>query len=136
RTIALGGQSAAMAFAALIHKSPLLRPLDAASSARLLAESEVQQCFAEQEICEQGGGGNTLFLLLDGAAVMQRSGRTLEALAPGAFFGEAALLGETPRLATVRVTADALVLEIERALVQQLSASQPALLRVLAHYVR
>jgi CRP-like cAMP-binding protein len=136
RTIALGGQSATIAFAALLPKSPLLRALDSASAARLLDESEVQQCFAGQEIYEQGGGGSTLFLLLDGEGVMERSGRQVEALAPGSSFGEAALLAETPRLATVRVTGDALVLEINRALVQQISATQPALLRVLAHYVR
>jgi CRP-like cAMP-binding protein len=136
RTIALGGQSATMAFAALLPKSPLLRALDSASAARLLDESEVQQCFAGQEIYEQGGGGSTLFLLLDGEGVLERSGRQVEALAPGSSFGEAALLAETPRLATVRVTGDALVLEISRALVQQISATQPALLRVLAHYVR
>ena len=136
RTIALGGAGAEAAMAALVGTSPLLRALDSAGCTRLLAEAEVVQCFADQEIAEQGTPGQSMFLVIEGRAVAERSGRTLEVIGPGSFFGEAALIGETPRLATLRVSEDSTLLEIDRSLIKSLSATQPRLLQVLGHVLR
>lgn len=136
KTIALGGQGAAVAIAKLIGTSPLLRALDAAGCSRLLADGDVVQCFAGQEIVEQGTQGSSMFLVLEGEAVAERSGRKLETVSAGSFFGEATLIGETPRLATVRVTSDATLVEIDRPLVKALSATQTRLLGVLGHVLR
>lgn len=136
RTIAVSGQSAAVAIAGLIQTSPLLRALDSASCARLLGGGEVMQCFADQVVASEGAEGSTLLLLLEGAAAIKRGGKLLEPLAPGDFFGEAALLGDTPRLATLAMIADGMVLEIDRAMLKALSAKHRILVDVLAHVLR
>jgi CRP-like cAMP-binding protein len=137
RTIALGGTNAAMSLAGLIQTSPLLRALDSSGCTRLLSEGEVIQCFNDQVIVERGAEASSLLLLLEGAAAIERDGRTLETIAAGDFFGEAAVLGATPRIATLRVTGgDALFLEIDRPAIRSLSIKQPLVIDVLAHVLR
>lgn len=135
-TIAVGGPGAAVALAEVIQSSPLLKTLDGMSCGQLLEHSVVTQCFAGQVIADEGAGGETMFLILEGEARVLRRGRVVETLGPGDFFGEAALLGKTPRIAALEMVGDGLVLEIERPLVQTLSARHRQLVDILAHVLR
>ena len=52
-------------------------------------------------IVNEGAKGDELFLLLEGRAVVSRSGKTLTRLTAGDFFGEMAVIDGRPRTATV-----------------------------------
>src|SRR5262245_7365569 len=53
----------------------------------------------------EGASGYSFFVLVDGAASVTAGGAQVNALAPGDFFGEVALLGDGRRSATVTTTA-------------------------------
>ena len=57
-------------------------------------------------------------------------------LSEGEFFGEIALLTDRPRTATVRATVESQVLAIDRALLSDLVAGSPELLKVLLRFLR
>jgi CRP-like cAMP-binding protein len=52
-------------------------------------------------IVHEGAKGDELFLLLEGRAMVSRSGKTLTRLTAGDFFGEMAVIDGRPRTATV-----------------------------------
>jgi len=63
---------------------------------------------------QQGGRGREFFVLLEGAADVNKDGQKINELGPGDFFGEIALLREIPRTATVTALADTILYALER----------------------
>jgi CRP-like cAMP-binding protein len=55
----------------------------------------------EQTLCVEGTPGAEFFVLVDGLVDVRTSAGTCARLCPGAWFGEAALIDNTPRRATV-----------------------------------
>jgi CRP/FNR family transcriptional regulator, cyclic AMP receptor protein len=60
----------------------------------------------------EGTRGREFFVLVDGAVDVRRTGRRLNTLGPGTFFGEIALVSDTPRTATVVATSPVRLLVI------------------------
>ena len=56
------------------------------------------------EMTREGAAGREFFVLLEGTAEVERGGEKVNALGPGDFFGEIALISEEPRTATVRAS--------------------------------
>jgi CRP/FNR family transcriptional regulator, cyclic AMP receptor protein len=56
------------------------------------------------EMTREGSAGREFFVLLEGSADVQRGDEKINALGPGDFFGEIALISEEPRTATVRAS--------------------------------
>ena len=87
-----------------------------------------------------GDVGDEFFVLLSGTASVARNGVVVGSLAPGAHFGELALLDPAPRSADVVMTSDGSVSVFSRAtLLLALSAITelaPALLMFLARRLR
>ena len=52
-------------------------------------------------VVTQGAAGSEFFVILDGRARVERHGREVNALGPGEFFGDLALLDPAPRNASV-----------------------------------
>ena len=67
---------------------------------------------AGKVLCEEGTPGHEFFLVLDGQATVRRNGRKVATYAPGASFGEMALLDRGPRSATVTADTDMSLLVI------------------------
>jgi CRP/FNR family transcriptional regulator, cyclic AMP receptor protein len=91
-------------------------------------------------IVRRGEAGSAFFVLLDGGArVVPRTGRARK-LGRGDFFGEMALLDESPRSADVVADGEVLALTISRSAFGKLLRSEPALshelLRTLAARLR
>jgi CRP/FNR family cyclic AMP-dependent transcriptional regulator len=61
-------------------------------------------------LVEEGKPGHEFYLLLDGSAVVRRSGRRIATLGPGSYFGELAILDGGTRSATVVADSDVTML--------------------------
>jgi len=87
-------------------------------------------------LIEEGKKGREFFVLVDGTVDVRRNGRKLRTMGNGDFFGEIALITDSPRSATVTATSPVRVLVITSQAFQRLLADtatlQPKVLAALA----
>ena len=108
-----------------LRAQPLFAGLDDETLAQLAAETTELEAPAGRVLIEFGAPGSGLFVLEEGKAVVDAPDAHVE-LAPGAVFGERALLGENiPRGARVRAQTDVRCLAIARPAMDKLCAEQP-----------
>ena len=116
----------------LIRSVPLFTHCTRAELAevtKIADEIDVQE---GKELMREGDRGREFFVLLQGNAVVRRGGRKLNTLGPGDFFGEIALVSQSPRTATVTTTTPARLLVITASSFKSLLDHQPRIqLRVL-----
>jgi CRP-like cAMP-binding protein len=93
------------------------------------------QLAAGQILFSQGDPGDALYVVAWGEIAVLAP-QEIARLSEGDFFGEIALLADRPRTATVRATVDSQVLAIDRALLNDLVAGSPELLKVLLRFLR
>jgi len=86
-------------------------------------------------IVRQGDAGDTFFVILEGEAkVAGPSGRVVNRLRPGEFFGEISLLDGGPRTASVVAETPLTMLALSRASMLRLVQREPAVgVRLLGH---
>src|SRR3954451_17386589 len=82
-----------------------------------------------KELTRLGESGREFFVLLEGEADVTQDGRSINTLGPGDFFGEIALVEDTPRTATVTATTPVRVLVITDRAFKKLLGEQPELQR-------
>jgi CRP/FNR family cyclic AMP-dependent transcriptional regulator len=78
-------------------------------------------------LISEGSKGREFFVLVDGTVDVRRNGRKLNSLGAGSFFGEIALVAETPRTATVTATSAVRLLVITGQAFQRLLGETPAI---------
>ena len=93
------------------------------------------QLAAGEILFSQGDPGDALYVVAWGEIAVLAP-QEIARLSEGEFFGEIALLADRPRNATVRATVDSQVLAIDRALLGDLVAGSPELLKVLLRFLR
>ena len=86
-------------------------------------------------VVRQGDDGDTFFVILEGEAkVAGPSGRVVNRLRPGEFFGEISLLDGGPRTASVVAETPLTMLALSRASLLRLVQREPAVgVRLLGH---
>jgi CRP-like cAMP-binding protein len=87
-----------------IKRAPLFAHLskrDLAQVAQLADEIDLSK---GKEMTREGAPGREFFVLLEGEADVSKNGRRINQLGPGDFFGEIALVSDSPRTATVTAT--------------------------------
>lgn len=86
-------------------------------------------------VVRQGDAGDTFFVILEGEAkVAGPSGRVVNRLRPGEFFGEISLLDGGPRTASVVAETPLTMLALSRASLLRLVQREPAVgVRLLGH---
>jgi len=130
------------AVAATITSSPLLSELDSDLVRYLIEGGSLVHVSAGKPVFLEGELGQSLFLVLEGSVDVERqdpesgSLRRLATLRKGAFFGEMALLTDTPRSATVRVTRDVTLLEVSRDAVRSMISRDERVLKLLMRFFR
>ena len=84
-------------------------------------------------LVREGQPGREFFVLIEGGVRVSRKGRKLNDLGPGDWFGEIALLTNTPRTATVTATSPIRVLVITDRSFRRVVESMPTIaLKVLS----
>ena len=84
-------------------------------------------------LTREGRPGREFFVLIEGTARVTRKGRTLTDLEGGDWFGEIALLTDSPRTATVAATSPVRVLVITSRSFRQVVQTMPSIaVKVLA----
>ena len=121
---------------ARLQASPLLGELDEAELARLLQRLELRTFEPGDILLTEGEAGETLFLLVGGTVkvfVRNPENRNLAVLElrGGDFFGEVAVLSGRPRSATITAATPCELLELDRAVLDDLARSHPGMVDTL-----
>jgi CRP/FNR family transcriptional regulator, cyclic AMP receptor protein len=82
-----------------------------------------------KQMIKEGSRGREFFVLLEGEADVTKDGRTINQLGPGDFFGEIALVSDSPRTATVTATSPVRTLVITSTSFKRLMHEQPEIQR-------
>ena len=88
------------------ERFPVFQGLPRTEIARLTTMANILSCNAGDLIVRQGTGDQTVFVVLEGAVLVQRDGRTIARLMPGSVFGEVAFLAQVPRTADIVTACD------------------------------
>lgn len=117
---------------------PLLSSLGPEELQQLIERVNLREVDKGDFIVREGARGGSLFIVVSGwvEVVVGKPARRLAELGEGSFFGELALLTDSPRSATVRATAPTQLLEISRALVRDLVERKPEVLKTLLRFFR
>jgi CRP/FNR family cyclic AMP-dependent transcriptional regulator len=78
-----------------------------------------------KEMTQQGSRGREFFVLLEGEADVTKDGQSINKLGAGDFFGEIALVADSPRTATVTATSPVRALVITDRSFRRLLDEQP-----------
>ena len=90
----------------LLQRLPIFAPLPEATLERLAADLAEVDVVAGVTLFEQGDPGDLFYVVRNGEAEVLPDGKAPILLDRGGFFGEIALLRDTPRTATVRARTD------------------------------
>jgi len=83
------------------RRATLFEGLSRKQLVQLARASEELEVPAGKVLCREGEVGQEFFVIIDGEVEVTKDGKRLAARAGGEFFGEIALLEQTPRMATV-----------------------------------
>jgi CRP/FNR family transcriptional regulator, cyclic AMP receptor protein len=84
-----------------------------------------------KELTREGSPGREFFVIIEGTASVAQDGDQINELGPGDFFGEVALVKDTPRTATVTATSPVRALVITRQNFKRLIEQQPDIERTV-----
>ncbi len=113
-----------------LSRIPVFSDLPRSAFLEVLDRVQLRSVRAGETIVSEGEDAQAMYAVARGAVRVERrlaSGavRSLAQMGEGEFFGEMALFCRGPRLATVTAVRDSVLLELDRALVEQLCAAHP-----------
>jgi CRP/FNR family transcriptional regulator, cyclic AMP receptor protein len=109
----------------LIRRSPLFARCSRKELGEIALLADEIDLREGKELTRQGAPGREFFVLLEGTAVVRKSGRKVDSLKAGDFFGEIALVARTPRTATVVATSPVRALVVTDRSFRQLLEQSP-----------
>lgn len=119
--------------------TPLFAAMEADAIETLIARLQLVTLERNEVLFTEGDPGDALYIVAEGEVAVATEGppRTvMQRLAAGAFFGEVALVTDTPRTATVSAVGHCELLRIGRDTLAALLQSHPDVLRALLRFVR
>lgn len=122
-----------------LGRAPLFQGLSRKELVQLARVSEDLEVAAGKVLCREGDVGEEFFVVVDGEVEVTREGKHVAVLRGGDFFGEIALLEETPRMATVTASSPLRFFVVTRSAFRHLVKEHPSVerkvLRALARRV-
>jgi CRP-like cAMP-binding protein len=122
-----------------LKRAPLFAGLSRKELTHLARVSEDLEIPAGTALCREGEIGHEFFVIVDGEVEVTRGGKRLAMRGGGEFFGEIALLEQTPRTATVTAKTPLRVFVLTdkdfRDLINESPAVERKVLRALARRV-
>jgi CRP/FNR family transcriptional regulator, cyclic AMP receptor protein len=122
-----------------LSRAPLFEGLSRRELVQLARISEDLEVEPGTVLCKEGELGREFFVIVDGEVEVTREGKRVATGGGGEFFGEIALLEETPRMATVTAKTPVRCFVLTRKDFRGLVAENPSVerkvLRVLARRV-
>ena len=124
-----------------LPRIPLFSSLSPDELVRVIEGMQLREAVRGEMIVKQGDLTGSLYVIARGEVdvLVERAGEPpvrLATLTDGAFFGELALLTDSPRSATVIARGDTQLLEISRELCARIIADSPDVLKVLLRFFR
>ena len=119
----------------VLPKTPFFSVLSRDLFRMAVERVQLIQLAAGDILFSQGDPGDVLYVVASGEIAVLAP-REIARLSEGEFFGEIALLTDRSRTATVRATVDTQILAIDRALLGDLVAGSPEVLKVLLRFLR
>jgi CRP/FNR family transcriptional regulator len=91
-----------------LRKVPLFSELDNRELEEIASSMRERRFKAGDVVTQEGSGGVGFFVVEEGEAAVDVSGESRGTLGPGDYFGEIALINESPRTATLTARTDML----------------------------
>ena len=110
-----------------IVTAPLFADIDPVEAAVILGEFDEQSFNRGHRITLEGMTGSDFYVIADGQARVTVDGWKVAGLGPGDFFGELAVLGDTPRVATVAAESPLRCLVLPNGRLEELVVAHPQL---------
>jgi CRP/FNR family transcriptional regulator, cyclic AMP receptor protein len=112
-----------------LRRCPFFADLSRNELLGLAKASEDMEVEEGKVLTREGESGREFFVIVEGEVVVTKDGNEIRRLGPGDFFGEIALIEDTPRTATVTATAPLRFFVLTRQSFRSLLAHQPELER-------
>jgi CRP/FNR family transcriptional regulator, cyclic AMP receptor protein len=110
-----------------LARCPFFAGLSRGDLLQLAKVSEDMEVDEGKVLTREGQSGSEFFVIVDGEVSVTKNGQEIRTLGPGDFFGEIALLEDTPRTATVVAKAPLRFFVLTRRSFRSLLAHQPEL---------
>jgi CRP/FNR family cyclic AMP-dependent transcriptional regulator len=111
----------------LLRRVPLFAHCSKKQLAEIASLADLIDVPSGTQLIREGAQGNEFMVIVEGAVDVRRKGRKINALGPGDFVGEMALITGSPRNATVTTTGDTWLLAITRGQFWKLLEQSPTL---------
>lgn len=111
----------------LLYKVPFCHKLSKQEFNEVASHMRVLSLPAQEIVIQQGDRGDSLYLLARGQVQVSREAQPLATLSAGDFFGEIALLHDSPRTATVKTLTPSSLYILKRRDLKQAMLSHPGI---------
>ncbi len=120
---------------------PLFSSMNSQAFVAAIGKLRLYSFRKDDTIVREGDRGSALYIIVQGrVAVVREKDRgehkPLAVLDRGAFFGEMALIAESPRLVSAVALEDTVVLELRRADLEEIGAAYPGVIEVVERFYR
>jgi CRP/FNR family cyclic AMP-dependent transcriptional regulator len=110
-----------------LRRCPFFADLSRNELIELAKASEDMEVEEGRVLTREGESGREFFVIVEGEVAVTKDGNEIRRMGPGDFFGEIALIEDTPRTATVTATAPLRFFVLTRQSFRSLLAHQPEL---------
>jgi CRP-like cAMP-binding protein len=122
-----------------LQATPLFADMSPAALERLIAKLDLRTLANGEVLFREGDAGDALYIVTEGEVSVATDGPPrveMQRLGAGSFFGEVALVTDTPRTATVSAATTCELLKVSRETLAILLDEHPAVLGALLRFVR